>query len=529
MVHRVFLVGVLVCVVITGLPLPVLAAATPPARIISTESPPAATDDIVVSTFRYTNGRGFDYVELYNTSEAAVDARDMAIVMKYSAGQSTDDDTLIDYECEIPVGEYIKPKAHFSFALNTTIVVGNVSERGNCPAPGMVNYDRGISIIRGTEEVEKVQISTTNMNGDMSRAWERRGYSDTYRKGTLVEVFKLSTRVTTQGDIVYADEPYMPMSVDGLVLREVMPNPALCGLSLALTGCRPYIKIANTSSNPILLDGLRLRSGGINEKSSIYNTSYLTGSIPAHSWKIIDQDREGKPLAIDRDEAAIWFEDMYGVVEYGNNWAPYTDGDTVAHRGKVWAYDMADATWKWGRAVYTSEFADFTPEPLAPVEVKTKAPCKDGQYRSEETGKCRNIALAGDTLRPCKEGQYRSEETGRCRSIARTVAAELKPCNDDQFRNPATGRCKKIASVDDVVAPCDAGWERNPQTHRCRKIKVTDMPLADFPVQQVAATGNTIVSWLVMGGVVALGVGYAAWEWRHEAWAALRKLISRGK
>ncbi len=141
--------------------------------------------------------------------------------------------------------------------------------------------------------------------------------------------------------------------------------------------------------------------------------------------------------------------------------------------------------------------------------------CKPNQYRSEETGRCRNYATIA-TPAACKEGQYRSEETGRCRSIALTAAATLKPCDDDQFRNPETGRCKKIASTEDLPKPCAEGYERNLETNRCRKVQVTSMPLAAFPVEPVQASPGTMGVWLLAGGVVACGLGYAAWEWRRE-------------
>lgn len=148
--------------------------------------------------------------------------------------------------------------------------------------------------------------------------------------------------------------------------------------------------------------------------------------------------------------------------------------------------------------------------------------CQPDQYRSEETGRCRKYATQA-TPAACKEGQYRSEETGRCRSIA-LAATGLKPCDDDQFRNPATGRCKQIASIDDLPKPCAAGYERNPETSRCRKMPVSSMPLAAFPVEPVKPSANTVGIWLVAGGVIACGLGYAGWEWRRELVTATRRI-----
>jgi hypothetical protein len=157
----------------------------------------------------------------------------------------------------------------------------------------------------------------------------------------------------------------------------------------------------------------------------------------------------------------------------------------------------------------------------------TYAPCAANQYRSVETNRCRLIASSTSTLTPCREGQYRSEETNRCRSIVQLVSASLKPCNDDQFRNPSTGRCKMIASTDDFLQPCDAGWERNIDTNRCRKIKATSLPIAAFPVQNIAPTANSISTWVIASAVIMGALGYAIWEWRYEVGAVAKRLFRR--
>ena len=165
-------------------------------------------------------------------------------------------------------------------------------------------------------------------------------------------------------------------------------------------------------------------------------------------------------------------------------------------------------------------------------KIKILKPCRDDQYRSEETGRCRNIVQNKKktvVLKPCKEGQYRSEETGRCRSIAKAAAAVLKPCKEGQFRNPETGRCKKIASVDDLPKPCKAGWERNPSTGRCRKIKKASNTLAAYPVQPVTVQQTNPAVWWTIGGLALAGVSYGVWEWRVEIKRGLRKAIRFGR
>ena len=53
------------------------------------------------------------------------------------------------------------------------------------------------------------------------------------------------------------------------------------------------------------------------------------------------------------------------------------------------------------------------------------------------------------------------------------------------------------------------------------------MPLAAFPVEQVAPTTAHQTTALVVGGVLAGALGYAAWEWRREIGAILGSLVGR--
>lgn len=160
------------------------------------------------------------------------------------------------------------------------------------------------------------------------------------------------------------------------------------------------------------------------------------------------------------------------------------------------------------------------------IEATVLSDCGEGRERNPMTGRCRNVPTAKE-LSPCREGQYRNEETNRCRSILLAVST-LKPCADDQFRNPATNRCKKIASSDDVaLADCGEGRERNPMTNRCRNVKSTTPPAAGFAVEPTEDTVSVFVGWWILGGVMAIALGYAGWEWREEIGRIIRKVMYR--
>ena len=97
-------------------------------------------------------------------------------------------------------------------------------------------------------------------------------------------------------------------------------------------------------------------------------------------------------------------------------------------------------------------------------------PCPDGYYRNPETNRCKKIDTGEDDLVPCKEGYVRNPETNRCVKI-KDDEDELEPCPDGYYRNPETNRCKKIETDDNDLVPCKEGYERNPETNRCVKIK----------------------------------------------------------
>ena len=127
--------------------------------------------------------------------------------------------------------------------------------------------------------------------------------------------------------------------------------------------------------------------------------------------------------------------------------------------------------------------------------IEAYPPCPEGQYRDENTHRCRNIPeednddsttngddeLDENGLKPCKEGYYRNPETNRCKKIPTDEDDELEPCPDGYYRNPETNRCKKIDNGEDDLVPCREGYVRNPATNRCVKIKDDEDELEPCP------------------------------------------------
>lgn len=131
------------------------------------------------------------------------------------------------------------------------------------------------------------------------------------------------------------------------------------------------------------------------------------------------------------------------------------------------------------------------------------------------------------TIAPCKDGQYRSEETHRCRNIVSDVV-DLVPCAEGQERNPATNRCRNITTAvlgENDLKPCDIGQERNPETNRCRNIIAAVIPVADYAPEQVDIQQTDYTSWYIIAGLGVVAIGYGAWEWRVEFGRIFKKLF----
>lgn len=141
----------------------------------------------------------------------------------------------------------------------------------------------------------------------------------------------------------------------------------------------------------------------------------------------------------------------------------------------------------------------------------------------------RNLEEVADAPKPCAPNQFRNPETGRCKLLATSQGAPT-PCKEGQERNPETNRCRTIA-VASTPAPCKQGQERNPETNRCRNIvKMSSVGYDVKGVQVKAGAQLNWYYWAAIIAVVALIIGYAAWEWRQELlgiWKRLRGAFAK--
>lgn len=183
-------------------------------------------------------------------------------------------------------------------------------------------------------------------------------------------------------------------------------------------------------------------------------------------------------------------------------------GDAISYtspkEGETWAY--FEANWHYtntptpaaeNRASIILEVEDDVPAPIKP--------CPSGQYRNQDTNRCRLITPSGNSVSVCKAGYYRNAETNRCRVIASTT---------------------------NTPVPCKEGQQRNPETNRCRTVAKMTTATHDVKGVTTSQEGVRWYFWLGIGGVVLAVLGYVVWEWRYELRALLqkcRRIFARNK
>lgn len=482
--------------------------ATPAPSIVTTIDLPAEAD-VLVSAVKIANDRRVDAVEIRNTTTKPLTLDGWHIdIARYNA---VDEDI-----CRIALSGYILASRAMTFANATESSLNEaLYPFGDCAERIAAASDVTVRVYQNDQLVEEVRP------GASVGSYERKGVTDTYRKGVFANDFKTMTRSFMTSQL------YMPKQTTPLQIIEIHANPNPCVPGDDDARCYDYVKLYNPSDQQIVLNELRLRVGQITQNATSSNTFSLIGSLQPGETKIVTYAADGNRLSIPNASGTAWLQDSVGLVDYPSGVTPYEKGDLVATSGKSWAYDSTDGVWKWGVASPYGENVFDSPESgmgSAGTVASTLKPCRDDQYRSEETNRCRAISSTSGQA-PCKDGQYRSEETNRCRSLA-LAGSILKPCKEDQYRSEETNRCRSIVTASANLKPCKDNQYRSEETNRCRNIVATSAPAAGFAVEPVNESAKAFIGWWALGGIMIAAVGYAGWEWRKEIAAASKKIYS---
>jgi hypothetical protein len=452
-----------------------IAADTHALEAIDYTPPPDLEDSpVIITGYSITNAR-LDYVQLYNEEDRPINLDNWRLEYLIE-GQS-------DLVLSVALSGWIAPTdyllaADSSMVSNPDFAFTSVGQTGQTPA--------------------KLRIVPANNSGsnqheiNVSSGVKQRNVSSS--TGDY-----LSTFSTVTNPSLYGGGFYDFLIATNLQFSEIVANPRKCSPLETSLDCVDYVKFYNPTASPIDLSQFRLRVGYVGQNSSSSNTFILNGTLQPGEYMVVAQDFDNQPISLTNSGSFVWLEDAYGVVRYDNTVMEYPSASADTKKGWAWAYDPSDGQWKW-----TSQPTSYNAPNVFVLPVKAKR------------------AAAVKSLVPCKVGQYRSEETNRCRSSA--SASSLTPCKEGQERNPDTNRCRSVLGASAELKPCEPGQERNPETNRCRKAKGGDIPEAAFAVQPVPDSPSAFAGWWALGGVGVLAAGYGVWEWRREIWHGIRKI-----
>lgn len=260
------------------------------------------------------------------------------------------------------------------------------------------------------------------------------------------------------------------------------------------TGGNEFIEIYNPNNTVISLSNYRLRVGLNLEKLHSFPTD---ATIAPYEYKAFtNQDIK---FTLVNTSSVLQLERVGQLVDDSISYTSPPEGFAYAEYGGSWYYTA-------------------TPTPGSANIITINIPGEDDESLNPE-----DLPSTVSTLKSCAANQYRHPETNRCRNNVSAAASSLTPCASTQYRSPETNRCRNISTSSVTPTACKVGQERNPETNRCRN--VVAMSTADHGIKGVSTenshTGAQWYWWLGVGGVVALVLGYAVWEWREE----LRKWV----
>lgn len=308
---------------------------------------------------------------------------------------------------------------------------------------------------------------------------------------------------TIPGDYLRRDITECRFDYVALMITEILPNAA--GND---TG-HEYIELYNPTDRDAFLINYVLKVGS---KTYTFPLGLKIGP--------------GEYMAFYNNEMTFTFVNTTSfAMLLGDDGSIISQSDPYSNPKDDMAWALIDETWQ-----YTNQmtFASLNIASIVEPEIddeKGLSPCASNQYRHPETRRCRLLVTTASAVTPCKDGQYRSEETNRCRKIA-LAGDTLKPCKEHQYRSEDTNRCRNLVTAARTLKPCKDGQYRSEETNRCRKIPSAAVAPAAFAVEPIADTGTTFVGWWALGGIGAIALSYAVWEWRLEAISAVRKLLS---
>ena len=206
---------------------------------------------VFVTAFQTEQSLGF--VELYNndTKAQSVDGWKMSVLF--------DDDST----CEVPLTGYILPKERVLLVHKDSVSGVQNALKYDC---GDLNRLAIKVEFYDSEQLVEQLIPTSSSNF----LWVRNNTTATYLTGEFAKDFKANGSYSPIDGYWY-----IPPDAPAIKILEVLVNPRQCLPSEDDLACYDFVKIQNTSDQPIDLANYRLRAGFSNSASSSSNTSYF--------------------------------------------------------------------------------------------------------------------------------------------------------------------------------------------------------------------------------------------------------------
>lgn len=436
-----------------------------------------------------------EMVSIYNNSPNEVKVTNWCLKNK----------AVISFACLTPPSaqfEYYLPAYSFavvateSFLTTHSILpemVTKVFTITNQSSGSIVNSADTISLINETGQViDTLSWSTAIPSGKVMmrtksltdpRVYETLDASLAWSAGALTQVPSSRADLREIPLVDQPDDPVEPSDTSDPDIPTEPTHPFITELLPDAEGSdtgKEFIELYNPTDTAIDLTKYKLRVGQNLEKTFTFSA---TSGVPAYGYSAFTNSQISFSLLNTASSIQL---------EYDGNLI----GEKISYVEPPEAESWALIEGKWE---YTN-----TPTPNVSNQAST-LPSIEAEPLTEN-----------NTLKPCAANQYRSLETNRCRLLVTATSTTASPCKEGQVRNPDTNRCRNKESTTTSPVPCKAGQERSPETNRCRTI--TKMTNTNYGVKGAIteATPTSWYLWLGIGGVVALIIGYAVWEWREE-------------
>lgn len=448
------------------------------------------------STWR--TGKDIDFVEVYNDSSQPILLEDWTI-----HDATNNRDLLMSRRDN---GRYIEPKMHAIVAYPDAFDNYAYQIEGWSTSLESEQKITKLSLVHEAYRPHDVVVDPVKyLDQSMMRSMGVDGYVSSFKNEIYRSFFN---------DPLYS----APAWPDYLEITEVFASAkGECSPLENQVTCGDYVKLHNKGQTEIVLENLVLRSDSNSSTRTDANTILLSGTLAAGGYKPVYLTGSDKRLSLSNG-GYVWLEDKWQTASiYPASLTRYDAADSLR---SDYAYSRDTGEWAW---VEPNPFGAST---LASFAMNDEE-CPLGKYRNPETGRCRAIEEAVNSLALCAEGEERNPATNRCRKVVAKTST-LLPCSEGQERNPTTNRCRSIASAVAELLPCDEGYERNPATNRCRKMQTLTIPKADFPIEGLPTSKGTAVVWGAAGIVTSLLLVYAGWEWRYELASFAKRLLRKG-